>query len=46
MPETTARAAVLTGPRTVEVRDVLVSAPGPGEVQIKTLFLGSAAALR
>lgn len=40
---TRARAAVLTGPRKVEVRDVEVPPPGPGEVQIATLFSGISA---
>jgi 2-desacetyl-2-hydroxyethyl bacteriochlorophyllide A dehydrogenase len=38
-----ARAAVLTAPRTVEVRDVEVADPGPGEVRIETMFSGISA---
>lgn len=34
---------MLTGPRTVEVRQVDVPAPGPGEVRIATLFSGISA---
>jgi threonine dehydrogenase-like Zn-dependent dehydrogenase len=36
----TARAVVFTGPRRVEVHDVPVAAPGPGEVVVRTLFSG------
>lgn len=43
MPSTKALAAVLTGPRRVEVREVNVSAPAPGQVQIVTLFSGISA---
>lgn len=43
MPATTAKAAVLTGPRMVEVRDLQVSAPAAGEVQLATLFSGISA---
>ncbi len=38
-----AKVAVLTGPRQIEVREVTVSAPGPDEVQIATLFSGISA---
>lgn len=38
MPETTAKAAVVAGPRKVEVREVPVRGPAPGEVQLATLF--------
>src|SRR5262249_30066249 len=40
---TAARAAVLTGPRPVQGRQGEVAAPGPGEVQIATLFSGISA---
>jgi D-arabinose 1-dehydrogenase-like Zn-dependent alcohol dehydrogenase len=40
---TTAKAAFLTGPRQVEVREVSVGSPGPEEVQIQTLFSGISA---
>ncbi len=40
---TTAKAAFLTGPRQVEVREVSVGSPGPAEVQIQTLFSGISA---
>lgn len=43
MPPAMARAAVLTGPRTVEVREVQVAAPTPGEVQVAILFTGISA---
>src|SRR5690348_10359105 len=43
MPETTAKAAVLAGPRKVEVREVPVGGPAPSEVQIATLFSGISA---
>ena len=43
MPETIAEAAVLTGPRKVEVREVRVFAPGSREVQIATMFSGISA---
>ena len=43
MGATKARAAVLTGPRKVEVREVEVAAPGPDEVQVATLFTGISA---
>ena len=43
MSHKTAKVAVLTGPRKVELRQVPVSAPGPGEVQIATLFSGISA---
>ncbi len=38
-----ARQVVITGPRTVEVREVDVPSPGPGEVRIATLFSGISA---
>ena len=37
------RGAVLTAPRKVEVRDVEVAPPGPGEVRVATLFSGISA---
>ena len=40
---TGAKQAVLTGPRTVEVHDVEVGAPAPGEVLVATLFSGISA---
>ena len=43
MPETTAKAAVLAGPRKVEVREVRVRGPAASEVQIATLFSGISA---
>ena len=43
MPARAASAAVLTGPCTLEVQHVQVPAPGPGEVQIATLFSGISA---
>ena len=43
MPVGSAKVAVLTGPRQIEVREVTVSAPGPDEVQIATLFSGISA---
>src|SRR5262252_1979210 len=43
MSTSAARAVVLTGPRQVEVRDVEVPSPGPGQVQIATLFSGISA---
>ena len=43
MPATTARAAVLTGPCKVEVRQVQVPAPAQGEVQIASMFSGISA---
>jgi 2-desacetyl-2-hydroxyethyl bacteriochlorophyllide A dehydrogenase len=43
MPATTAKAAVLTGPCRVEVREVEVPAPGQGEVQIASMFSGISA---
>ena len=43
MPPRTAKVVVLTGPRQVEVHEVLVSAPGPHEVQVATLFSGISA---
>jgi 2-desacetyl-2-hydroxyethyl bacteriochlorophyllide A dehydrogenase len=39
----TAKVAILTGPRQVEVRDVPVPAPGAGEIQIATMFSGISA---
>lgn len=39
----TAKAAVLTGPRQVEVRDVEVPEPAAGEVQIAAMFSGISA---
>lgn len=38
-----ARQVVITGPRQVEVREVDVASPGPGEVRIATLFSGISA---
>jgi 2-desacetyl-2-hydroxyethyl bacteriochlorophyllide A dehydrogenase len=38
-----ARAAVLTGPRAIEVREVEVAAPGEGEVRIAALYSGISA---
>ena len=38
-----ARAVFITGPRQVEVRDVVVPPPGVGEVQIHTLYSGISA---
>jgi hypothetical protein len=43
MIATNALAAVITAPRTVEVREVEVPATGPGEVQVTTLFSGISA---
>ena len=43
MPVGSAKVAVLTGPRQIEVREVMVSAPGPDEVQIATFFSGISA---
>ncbi len=43
MPQATARAVVITGPSQVEVRDVDVAVPAPGEVQIATIFSGISA---
>src|SRR5262245_33755281 len=43
MPSANPVAAVLTGPRNVEVRQVEVPAPKPGEVRIATLFTGISA---
>ena len=43
MPPTAARAAVLTGPSKVEVREVQVPAPTDGEVRIATVFSGISA---
>ena len=43
MPATTAKAAVLAGPRKVEVCEVPVMGPAPSEVQIATLFSGISA---
>jgi 2-desacetyl-2-hydroxyethyl bacteriochlorophyllide A dehydrogenase len=40
---TTARSAVLTGPRAIEVRDVEVAEPENGEVRIAALFSGISA---
>ena len=41
--DTMAKAAVLTGPQQVEVRQVPVAPPGPGEVLIETLYSGISA---
>ncbi len=43
MPSATAKVAIMTGPRQVEVREVAVPAPGPHEVQVETLFSGISA---
>ena len=43
MDPMTAKAAVLVGPRHVEVRNFPVHDPGPGEVLIETLFTGISA---
>jgi 2-desacetyl-2-hydroxyethyl bacteriochlorophyllide A dehydrogenase len=43
MSATRARAAVLTGPSQVEVREVDVPAPGPAEVRIETMLSGISA---
>lgn len=38
-----ATAAVLTGPRQVELREMQVAPPGPGEIRIATLYSGISA---
>lgn len=43
MPDIAARAAVLTGPCQVEVRDVKVPSPAAGEVRIAAMFSGISA---
>jgi len=43
MTAQTAKAATITGPSTVEVRDVPVGAPGPGQVRVETMFSGISA---
>jgi len=43
VPAGSAKVAVLTGPRQVEVHQVTVPAPGPHEVQIETVFSGISA---
>jgi 2-desacetyl-2-hydroxyethyl bacteriochlorophyllide A dehydrogenase len=43
MSHRAAKAATITGPSTVEVREVAVAAPGPGQIRIATLFSGISA---
>ena len=43
MSEKTAKAATIVGPSQVEVREIAVAAPGPGQVQIETMFSGISA---
>src|SRR5262245_10859105 len=43
MSTLTAKASVFTGPRAVEVREVEVPTPGPGEIRVATMFSGISA---